>query len=157
MHPSRGFFAVAEKGNQPPINVYTWPGLRLYRILRGGTQKAYAHLNFSPVRSGPAGEQGGGDKLASVGSAPDFMLTVWDWKQESIILRYKAFSQEVYKVTFSPENEGQLTTSGLGHIRYDLILATMLSIAFVLCMHSAHTQNKKIAGRYISLVCEVVK
>lgn len=34
-------------------------------------------------------------------SAPDYMLTVWDWKNERIILRTKAFSQEVYNVRFS--------------------------------------------------------
>ena len=46
------------------------------------------------------------------------MLTVWDWMQELIVLRSKAFSQDVFRVTFSPDNEGQLTTSGTGHIRF---------------------------------------
>lgn len=55
--------------------------------------------------------------IATVGSSPDYMLTVWDWKQEKIILRSKAFSQDVFKVTFSLENEEQLTTSGSGHIK----------------------------------------
>ena len=45
------------------------------------------------------------------------MLTVWDWKNEQVILRSKAFSQDVYKVAFSPEDEGHLCTSGSGHIR----------------------------------------
>jgi hypothetical protein len=46
------------------------------------------------------------------------MLTVWDWKNERIILRTKAFSQEVYNVRFSQFDEGKLTTSGMGHIRF---------------------------------------
>lgn len=46
------------------------------------------------------------------------MLTIWDWLHEKIILRYKAFSQDVYRATFSPTNPGDLTTSGLGHIRF---------------------------------------
>lgn len=46
------------------------------------------------------------------------MLTIWDWKEEQTVLRSKAFSQEVFRVTFSTELEGQLTTSGTGHIRY---------------------------------------
>ena len=58
-----------------------------------------------------------GDLLASVGGHPDFMLTVWDWQKESTVLRSKAFSQDIYRVSFSPENPGQLTTSGTGHIR----------------------------------------
>lgn len=42
-----------------------------------------------------------GEKLASVGQAPDFMLTVWDWKLEKVILHCKAFGQDISKVTYS--------------------------------------------------------
>ncbi len=68
----------------------------------------YSHLDFSPDD---------GTLLASIGGSPDFMLTVWDWQKEHIVLRSKAFSQDIYRVSFSPENPGQLTTSGTGHIR----------------------------------------
>lgn len=34
-----------------------------------------------------------GDQLASVGSWPDYLLTLWRWQEESIVLRSKAFSQ----------------------------------------------------------------
>ena len=47
---------------------------------------SYSDLNFNT----------NGDKLASVGQDPDFMLTVWDWKSESVILRSKAFSQVIF-------------------------------------------------------------
>ena len=73
-----------------------------------GTERAYSDSNFNA----------NGSKLATVGSAPDFMLTVWNWEQEKIVLRSKAFGQEVFKVTFSHSNDGQLTTSGTGHIRF---------------------------------------
>lgn len=39
-----------------------------------------------------------GEKLASVGQAPDYMLTVWDWAKEKVILHCKAFGQDVAKV-----------------------------------------------------------
>ncbi|XP_029902729.1 cilia- and flagella-associated protein 44 [Myripristis murdjan] len=107
-HPSKKYFAVAEKGNQPYIIVYEYPSLRPYRILRGGTVRAYSFVNFNHE----------GTVLASVGSAPDYMLTLWDWRQEEVMLRCKAISQEVYRVTFSPHNPGQLTTSGSGHIKF---------------------------------------
>lgn len=58
-----------------------------------------------------------GELLASVGGDPDYMLTLWDWKQEKTVLRSKAFSQDVFRVSFSTELEGQLTSSGTGHIR----------------------------------------
>ena len=68
----------------------------------------YSHMDFSP---------GDGKLLASVGGNPDYVLTVWDWEREKTVLRSKAFSQDIYRVTFSPENANQLTTSGTGHIR----------------------------------------
>jgi WD40 repeat protein len=59
-----------------------------------------------------------GELLASVGSAPDYLLTIWRWREEAMVLHTKAFSQEVYRVSFSPNFEGRLTTSGMGHIRF---------------------------------------
>lgn len=67
VHPSKKYFAVAEMGNFPNIYIYEYPSLKLYRILRKGTERAYSSVNFS----------GSGDTLASVGSDPDFLLTVW--------------------------------------------------------------------------------
>ncbi|XP_075857541.1 cilia- and flagella-associated protein 44 isoform X2 [Microcebus murinus] len=108
VHPDKTHFAVAEKGSFPKIIIYEYPSLRPYRILRDGTEKAYAYVDFN----------NNGNLLASVGSNPDYTLTIWNWKEEQPILRKKAFSQEVFKVTFNPEDEEQLTTSGSGHIKF---------------------------------------
>lgn len=69
-----------------------------------------------------------GDKLASVGSFPDYMLTVWDWQQERTVLRTKAFSQEVFTVQFSPSTDGRLTTCGMGHIRFWKMASTFTGL-----------------------------
>ena len=45
------------------------------------------------------------------------MLTIWDWKNEKVVLRTKAFSQDVFKVTFSKDLKGILTSAGTGHIK----------------------------------------
>lgn len=58
------------------------------KVLPKGTQRGYSALDFSQS----------GDKLASVGQSPDFMLTIWDWAQEKVILHCKAFGQDVAKV-----------------------------------------------------------
>ncbi|XP_076334025.1 cilia- and flagella-associated protein 44 isoform X2 [Tachypleus tridentatus] len=108
VHPSHSFFAVAEKGKNPPIAIFDFPSLNVFKILTGGTSKFYAFVDFSLK----------GDLLASIGGEPDYMLTIWQWKKESILLRTKAFSQDVYRVTFSPFLQGQLTTSGMGHIKF---------------------------------------
>ncbi|XP_008573041.1 PREDICTED: WD repeat-containing protein 52 [Galeopterus variegatus] len=108
VHPYKTHFTVAEKGSFPKIIIYEYPSLRPYRILRDGTERGYAYVDFNYR----------GNLLASVGSNPDYTLTIWNWKEEQPILRTKAFSQEVFKVTFNPEDEEQLTTSGTGHIKF---------------------------------------
>ncbi|XP_021120846.1 cilia- and flagella-associated protein 44 [Heterocephalus glaber] len=108
VHPHKTYFTVAEKGSFPKIIVYEYPSLRPYRILRDGTETAYTYVDFNYM----------GTLLASIGSHPDYTLTIWNWKEEQPTLRTKAFSQEVFKVTFNPEDEEQLTTSGSGHIKF---------------------------------------
>ena len=76
-------------------------------ILSDGTDLGYAYVDFNSS----------GTLLASVGGNPDYTLTIWNWKLEQPILRTKAFSQEVFKVTFNPEDDEQLTTSGSRHIK----------------------------------------
>ena len=118
VHPSRKFLAVGEKGPQPNIMVYEYPSLKLHRILKKGTEMGYSCLAFSAD----------GNKLASVGMFPDFLLTVWSWKAEKIILRTKAFAQDVYDVKFSPETDGRLVTGGMGHIRFWKMAATFTGL-----------------------------
>jgi WD40 repeat protein len=108
VHPEKRYFAIGEKGSWPNVYIYSYPDLRLYRVLRKGTERSFASISWSKD----------GDKLATVGSDPDFMLTVWDWKQERVILKSKAFGQEVYRVSFSPMYDQQITTSGTAHIRF---------------------------------------
>ncbi|TSK98448.1 Cilia- and flagella-associated protein 44 [Bagarius yarrelli] len=121
-HPSREYFAMAEKGKKPDIIIYKYPSLQPYRNLQGGTAKAYSCVNFNHD----------GTLLASVGGAPDYMLTLWDWNQEQVVLRCKAFSQDIYRVTFSPDNPGQLTTSGSGHIKSELTHVYTFTPLFIL-------------------------
>eukprot|EP01083_Nonionella_stella_P033452 91592_1 len=116
--PDRKYFAVAEKGDFPNIFIYEYPSFDICRILRKGTECAYSDVTFS----------NSGTKLASVGKFPDYMLTVWDWRQETVILRCKAFSQEVFHVDFSPVNEGRLITSGTGHIRFWKMASTFTGL-----------------------------
>ncbi|KAM6162750.1 cilia- and flagella-associated protein 44 [Erethizon dorsatum] len=108
VHPHKTYFTVAEKGSFPKIVIYEYPSLRPYRILTDGTEKAYTYVDFNYM----------GTLLASIGSHPDYTLTIWNWKEEQPMLRTKAFSQDVFKVTFNPEDEEQLTTSGSGHIKF---------------------------------------
>lgn len=107
VHPSRKYFAVGECGDNPNIYIYEYPSMQLYRILRKGTEKSYASITFNSK----------GDQLASVGSEPDYNLVIWNWMNEIIILKSKAFSQEIFKIVFSTNFDEKLITSGIGHIK----------------------------------------
>lgn len=108
VHHSRQYFAVAEKGLSPNIYIYEYPSFKLYRILRKGTDLLYAHCEFSSS----------GEKMVSLGGAPDYTLTVWDWARERVVLKCKAFGQEVFKASFSPFSDDILFTGGSGHIKF---------------------------------------
>lgn len=47
VHPSKNYFAVAEKGKSPNIYIYKYPSLELYRILRKGTERSFSCASFS--------------------------------------------------------------------------------------------------------------
>jgi len=108
IHPSKQYFVIAESGEYPNIYIYEYPTFKLYRILRKGTEKGYTALSFNSR----------GDMLASVGTDPDYNLVIWNWLNECIILKAKAFSQEIFNVQFSQNIEGKLITSGIGHIKF---------------------------------------
>lgn len=99
---------VAENGDDPPIIVYEWPSLDIVSVLKGGASKRYAHINYSPD----------GELLATQSYAPDFLITIWNWKRSRIIVRVKSHVIDVDRVKFSPYVPGQITTSGSGHIKF---------------------------------------
>ncbi|OHT15877.1 hypothetical protein TRFO_13713 [Tritrichomonas foetus] len=108
IHPNKEYVALGESGKNPKVLIYHFPSKKLYRILKGGTDSAFTALNFSPD----------GNMLACVGTFPDYTMTVWDWEKETLILRAKAFSQDIFRVTFSDKLAGRLVSSGVGHIRF---------------------------------------
>ncbi|KAL0207178.1 hypothetical protein P9112_011806 [Eukaryota sp. TZLM1-RC] len=102
------YIAVGYCGDNPNIVIYTLPDLTPFKTLSGGTSNRFSSLTFSQS-----------DKyIASVGSSPDYTLTVWDWESECIMLRSKAFSQDVFNIAFSPLNDRHLVTSGIVHIKF---------------------------------------
>ena len=126
LHPTEPLFVVAEqcKTRAPNAYIYRYLGeckTELYRVLRAGTERAYSAAAFSRD----------GKMLATVGAAPDYMLTLWDWESEATILRSKAFSQEVYNVEFSRHFPGLLYTHGTGHVRFWKMASTFTGLKLV--------------------------
>lgn len=109
VHPRLKYIAFAESARQDPlIYIYSaYPGLKLLRVLKSGSKIAFASLSFDAS----------GSRLASVGAAPDYTLTIWDWKDEKVLLRSKAFSQDVFCVRYHPFTSNVLSTCGTGHLK----------------------------------------
>ena len=107
-----GLFAavagVSVGGAAPRLVVLDLQERKVVAVCCGGTERQFSHVAFSPD-----------DKLlAAVGAAPDYTLSVWQWREEKMLLRAKAFSQDVDTVQFSPFDPERLVTSGTGHIRF---------------------------------------
>ncbi|XP_066154142.1 cilia- and flagella-associated protein 44 isoform X2 [Euwallacea fornicatus] len=107
-NPEFPYFAVAECGQTPIIIMYVWPSLEIVCVLEGGAEKTYANMDFNPE----------GELLVSQSGEPDFLITVWDWKKHTILLKTQSYINEVYNVKFSPYVAGQLTTCGMAHIKF---------------------------------------
>ncbi|XP_037548007.1 cilia- and flagella-associated protein 44 [Nematolebias whitei] len=115
---SGDYFAVAEKGLKPNIVVYEKPSLRPHRVLRGGAKRKFSFVDFNQD----------GSQLASLAGDPDYTLTIWNWTQEEVVLMCNAFSQEVYRATFSPYNPQVMTSSGAGHIKFWKVSSTFTGL-----------------------------
>ncbi|CAK0841778.1 unnamed protein product [Prorocentrum cordatum] len=112
LSPDGNFLAVAEKsllpGIPPHVYIYATRSYRLYRILRKGTEKGYASVEFSPHNR---------THLAALGCAPDYLLSVWDWTNERLLLKCKAYGQDVFSIRWG-QFPGTLVSTGTGHIRF---------------------------------------
>ncbi|KAL1505618.1 hypothetical protein ABEB36_005142 [Hypothenemus hampei] len=117
-NPQFPYFAVAECGNIPIIILYVWPSMEIISVLKGGAEKVYTNLDFNPD----------GDLLVSQSGEPDYLITVWDWQNHTILLRTKSYVNDVYRVKFSPYVTGQLTTCGIAHIKFWKMASTFTGL-----------------------------
>ncbi|KAK0161075.1 hypothetical protein PV327_009592 [Microctonus hyperodae] len=117
-NPMMAQIAVGENGINPPIIIYEWPSFEIVTILYEGTSQFYSHLSYSPD----------GDLLVSQGDRPDYLITVWNWKESTIMLRCESHSQEVYNVIFSSSLSGHIITGGAGHIKFWQMTSTFTGL-----------------------------
>ena len=109
-NPNRNYhhLTIGENGRKPTIFIYKFPEMELVAMLKKGTKRQYSILDYTVD----------GELLASQGGDPDYTITIWDWKKKEIKLRAKSFSNDVVNLMFSPFIPEQLTTCGLGHIKF---------------------------------------
>ncbi|KAK7198518.1 hypothetical protein NESM_000813500 [Novymonas esmeraldas] len=109
VHPDGRSYVVGERcPANPLVRAYSWPSRAPSQTLAGGAEVGYSALAFNAD----------GSRLASVASAPDYTLAIWDWKMASLLLRSKCFNSDVYSVAFSRFDDALLVTGGAGHIKF---------------------------------------
>lgn len=90
--------------------------LMTVRILTGVGQQGVDAMAFNRA----------GNYLATVASAPDYSLSVWDWGREpkegetqsGLLLRAPAFTAAVYRVAFCDYSQDSLITGGRQHLKF---------------------------------------
>ena len=68
------------------------------------------------------------------------------------------FPQEVYRVTFSPTNEGQLTSSGVGHIMFWKMANTFTGLKLQVlenCLARVYNNREKLAN-LVTSNCQIL-
>eukprot|EP00760_Papus_ankaliazontas_P006881 PhM_4_TR13208/c0_g1_i1/m.53123 len=109
VHPNREHFVACETAPANPlVLVYDYPGREVKVSMRGGATMGFTSAAFNK----------NGDKLVTVAMEPDYLITIWNWREGTTVLRNKASGSDVYSVSFNPLNEGILTTCGMGHIKF---------------------------------------
>ena len=68
------------------------------------------------------------NRLATVGSDPDYLITIWELQSGAPSLRSKAFSQDTYCLQFHPQLANTLVTCGVGHLKYWRIANTFTGL-----------------------------
>ncbi|XP_066592907.1 cilia- and flagella-associated protein 44 [Prorops nasuta] len=107
-NPKFSHLAIGENGNDPPIIIYNFPSMEIVTILYKGASKRYFRLCYSSD----------GLLLASQGGYPDYLITIWEWRESSILLQCKSHENNVYNLMFNSSMPGHITTSGVDHIKF---------------------------------------
>ncbi|KAL5255192.1 hypothetical protein ACHWQZ_G014581 [Mnemiopsis leidyi] len=108
--PNKRYIAVAEKGEKATITIYDLQTLRKKKVLTTTEVQSqqYVSLAFSPDSK----------YLVSQGARPDWTLLYWAWekpnKPMASIRTSTNVSNEVYQVSFNPNDNAQFCVVGNG-------------------------------------------
>ncbi|XP_055843195.1 cilia- and flagella-associated protein 44 [Episyrphus balteatus] len=107
-NPKYNYLTIAENGSNPTIFIYKYPQHEIVTELKGGAVRNFTCGTYN----------NNGDLIATQAGNPDYMLTIWNWQTSSIILRSKAYQNDVLDVAFSQFNPILLATCGLSHVQF---------------------------------------
>eukprot|EP00742_Colponemidia_sp_Colp-10_P004312 GILJ01004600.1.p1 GENE.GILJ01004600.1~~GILJ01004600.1.p1 ORF type:complete len:1711 (-),score=393.32 GILJ01004600.1:88-5118(-) len=108
-HARTQSFAIAEKGIEPNILVYSYPTKKIRHTLKGGTDLEFADIAFSRD----------GKRLVSIGKATDYKVVVWDLeKGEKLPGAEAVLPAQCSSVLFNPRNADEFAVLGRDCIFY---------------------------------------
>ncbi|XP_046809374.1 cilia- and flagella-associated protein 44 [Lucilia cuprina] len=108
-HPDyQGLLTIGENGPNATVFIYEYPSHEVRIKLEGAAKQQFTCGSYNYT----------GELFASQAGYPDYMLTIWNWQKAEIILRSKAFQNDVLHVHFSQFNPILLVTCGLSHIKF---------------------------------------
>jgi len=107
--PNKRYIAVAEKGEKATITIYDLQTLRKKKVLTTTDVQSqqYVSLAFSPDSK----------YLVSQGARPDWTLLYWAWEKSKAMASIRTstnVSNEVYQVSFNPNDNAQFCVVGNG-------------------------------------------
>ncbi|XP_055336327.1 cilia- and flagella-associated protein 44-like isoform X2 [Paramacrobiotus metropolitanus] len=109
VHPLKICVAAAEHGPVATVNVFEYPSLRLVSRLRSDGDKDIVAVHFNRE----------GSHILTVNPAPSYMLTIWDWENETAIVRSKASTNyPIIRAKFATYHTGLITSAGIDHIKF---------------------------------------
>ncbi|XP_075152852.1 cilia- and flagella-associated protein 44 [Haematobia irritans] len=108
-HPNhKGLLTIGENGPQATVFIYDYPNTEPRIRLEGAAKQQFTCGSYNYT----------GELFASQAGYPDFMLTIWRWEKAEVILRSKAFQNDVLHIHFSKFNPILLVSCGLSHIKF---------------------------------------
>ncbi|CAF3490775.1 unnamed protein product [Adineta steineri] len=86
-------FAYADYQKSPIIHLHEYPSLNEIKQFKGGAEFEYTALEFSAT-----------DELLSLSTAPDYLLTIWNWRTGIKLAQCETTKKQLVEISFNPNS-----------------------------------------------------
>lgn len=86
-------FAFADYQNPPVIHLHEYPSFNEIKKFTDAAEFEYSAVEFSTT-----------DELLALSSAPDYLLTVWNWRTGHILAQCETSRKQLVEISFNPNS-----------------------------------------------------
>lgn len=86
-------FAFADYEDPPVIHLYEYPSFNELKQFTDAAEFEYSALEFSAT-----------DELLALSSAPDYLLTVWNWRTGQRLAQCETSQKQLVEISFNPNS-----------------------------------------------------